>query len=332
MSFADDPELRADLPAGPRRGDRFLGPTPPPMRVDFGALSHPGKVRKNNEDHYVVARHRRSLGILKTNLPEGGFPPADDEDAYIMAVADGMGGAAAGEVASMLALRTGMEWTLGAIKWTTKVNDQEIRETLERLEEVFYYIDRALIEHAESNPKAVGMGTTLTATYTIGPEAFYVHAGDSRVYLAREGRLRQISRDHTMAQALTDLGETPADLAEIDDLRHVLINCLGGSGDGVIPEVGHFRLADGDRLLLCTDGLVNEVQDEEIARLLALHPDDPDAACRALVGLALDRGGADNITVVLGRYTALADFAHQRIVPRRGEGRGGGGPATLPDQ
>jgi PPM family protein phosphatase len=280
---------------------RFFLPPLPPVRVEFGAMSHPGKVRPNNEDHYMVLRLRRSVSVVTTNLPEGEYAPGDDEDLYAMIVADGMGGAASGEVASRQALRVGIELILRDIKWTMKFNEREEAELVEKLGMYFRLMDRALLEASRAEPRLAGMGTTLTAVCTAGPEAFVVHAGDSRAYLHRGGTIQRLTRDHTLAQDLVDSGKLPAASAAARRVGHVLTNYLGGPGGGGVAHVDRLGLADGDRLLVCTDGLTDLVGDDEIGRTLSEHP-VPDDACRALVDLALERGGRDNVTVVLGRY------------------------------
>jgi protein phosphatase len=164
----------------------------------------------------------------------------------------------------------------------------------------FSLLDRVLRSVARTHKPFFGMGTTLTVCYTTGPELFVVHAGDSRAYLYRGGELRRLTRDHTVSQEMIDAGiAEPESDAEISE-RHVLTNWVGG---GIVKaDVEQHRLADGDRLLLCTDGLTNFVPDVEIAALLNAHP-TPEDACRALVDRALDYGGFDNITVILAVYT-----------------------------
>jgi protein phosphatase len=275
---------------------RHFGPSPPPVRVTFGALSHSGLVRPKNEDHYLVFERRRTRSVLLTNLPAGFLPTADDTG-YILAVADGMGGAAFGELASMLALRSGWEQSAGAIKWTWIINEREIEELKERVEIVFRRIGQALLNQAEVQPECAGMGTTLTGAYTIGSEAFIGHVGDSRAYLYHEGRLTQLTRDHTLAQECLDAGVPVAS----HSWHHVLTNCLGGPGKYVHVDFHHLRLADGDQLLLCTDGLTDLVPSDEIASILGRHS-HPQQAAEALVQRALECGGKDNVTVVLARY------------------------------
>jgi protein phosphatase len=158
---------------------KHFGPSPPPVFVQFGALSHRGLVRANNEDHYLLIERQRSRKILATNLPPGYLPQADDT-AYVLAVADGMGGRDFGELASMLALRSAWDQAPGTIKWTWIINEREIEELKERVELIFRRMDLDLRERARLEPEYSGMGTTLTGAYTVGPEAFIGHVGDSR--------------------------------------------------------------------------------------------------------------------------------------------------------
>jgi protein phosphatase len=275
---------------------KHFGPSPPPVHVTFGALSHPGLVRPKNEDHYLVFERRRIRSVLLTNLPAGFLPTADDVG-YVLAVADGMGGAAFGELASMLALRSGWEQSAGAVKWTWIINEREIEELKERVEIVFRRIGQALLNQAQVQPETAGMGTTLTGAYTIGPEAFIGHVGDSRAYLYREGRLTQLTRDHTLAQDCLDAGLPVASRS----WHHLLTNCLGGPGGDVHVEFHHLRLTDSDQLLLCTDGLTDLVRTDEIANILGRNA-HPQEAAEELVHRALEYGGKDNVTVVLARY------------------------------
>jgi protein phosphatase len=279
---------------------KHFGPSPPPVRVAFGALSHPGLVRPNNEDHYLVIERRRTRSVLLTNLPSGALRPADDVG-YVLAVADGMGGAAFGELASALALSSGWDQAPGAIKWTWVVTDREVEDLKERVELVFRRIDEALLERARQDPACAGMGTTLTGAYTVGPEAFVGHVGDSRAYLYRAGCLAQLTRDHTMAQLARDVGLPVVDKS----WHHTLTNCLGGGGKVVRVDFHHVRLADGDRLLLCTDGLTDMVPDDEIAAVLG-RPAPPQEQAQSLVDAALRRGGNDNVTVVVAHYALVA--------------------------
>src|SRR5262249_30661434 len=157
----------------------------------------------------------------------------------------------------------------------------------ERVAEYVRRIQTALQEKARSNPKLAGMGTTWTCFYVVGSDAVLGHAGDSRAYLYRRGSLQQLTRDHTFAQELIELGMAPADTAKF---KHILTNSLGGKNQEVHPEIDHIVLLDGDRVLLCTDGLTDMATDAEIAATLQAHG-EPQAAADALIQLALDHGG-----------------------------------------
>jgi PPM family protein phosphatase len=272
------------------------------VKVDVGALSHPGKVRPNNEDHYLVVRYSRSAKTLLTNLPEGSVPERFDEVAYGLVVADGMGGMAAGEVASSLALTVGMNLSLHHPKWALRMSEDEAREYMERARQRIRQVDRVLSEKAHADPDLAGMGTTLTGGYSLGADLFLCHVGDSRAYLFRSGKLSRLTRDHTMAQALADVGLIAPDEVKTHRLHHVLTKALGSSGGEVEADMQHLELQDGDRLLLCTDGLTEMVEGARIAEALRQHEGSEDA-CRVLVDLALEGGGRDNVTVVLAHYT-----------------------------
>jgi protein phosphatase len=295
-----DPGETADFVPADEFVARFLGPPSVPMSVRVGAVSDRGLVRDNNEDHYAVIRRQRSRSVLMTNLPVEHLPQTDDY-AYVLVVADGIGGSAFGELASWTALRTA--WELGGqeAKWPMRIDEDEAEELVEKLEAYTQYIHRTILQRAASNPDLAGMGTTLTAAYTAGPDAFISHVGDSRAYLFRNGTIKQVTRDHTLAQALIDAGAPESDTK---GFQNVLTNCLGGDEGHVLTDVQHFPLHDGDGLLLCTDGLSDLVDDDEMCEKLAAI-DDPQQACQALVDLALERGGKDNITVVLARYEIM---------------------------
>jgi protein phosphatase len=276
---------------------RLFRPQAPPVRIEFGALSDRGKVRRNNEDNFVVVRRSRARSVLMTSLSDDDLPYSQ-EDAFVMIVADGMGGPAFGEVASSLALRAA--WDLASQKscWIMKLNEEEVQEIRERAEVCVQLLNRVLLEQAELNPDFAGMGTTLTCAYSMGADLVIIHVGDSRAYIIRGQEVRQITHDHTLAQDLKDVG---ADSSDTIAFRHLLTNCLGAGTSDVTAEVNFFKLQDGDQLLLCTDGLSDLVDRDEIGEVLSRHS-DPQAACQALVDQALDYGGKDNVTVILARY------------------------------
>jgi len=280
--------------------DDFHSPTPPRVEVEIGARSDIGKRRPDNQDHYLVVRRRRSRSVLATSLRDAPLDAAD-EDAYVLAVADGMGGKAFGELASQLALRTG--WDLGAaeLKWTLKATEQELGELERKARLYFELIDAAIAAHAASQPGSRAMGTTLTIFYSVSSSGFVFHAGDSRAYLWSGGQLLRLTRDHTVAQQLVDAGALPKELAATSPYRHLLTNYVGGARGDLRVDVTRIDLKDGDGVLVCSDGLTDMVAEPEIAKALAAHG-RPQPACDALIARALEAGGRDNVTVVLARY------------------------------
>jgi PPM family protein phosphatase len=291
-----------------------LKPPSSMVRVEFGAVSHTGKVRAKNEDHFLVSQLSRKQQILVTNISEDQFPEHFAEDAYSMIVADGMGGMAAGEVASRMAIATGVKLFQKSPKWGFKINKREARDLFERVNCYLKEIDLALTQRSEEDRRLFGMGTTLTASYSIGVDLFIIHLGDSRAYLYRDGKLIQLTKDHTVAQAMADAGYIAPEEVRHHNKRHVLTNFLGGHHGKVKADVRWLRLRDRDRLLLCSDGLNDMVDDESIARILGAHDQPPDAA-QTLVDEALERGGKDNVTVVVARYDvpSLRPVAAQKI-------------------
>ena len=277
------------------------------IEIDFGAATHAGKVRSVNEDAYIIYRTSRSWEKLQTSLDNEYLPGRFDEQAYGMAVADGVGGAAGGQVASKMAIRLLMSLILNAAKWALKLDNPETRETevndaKQLAEDYFRKVDQALLEYAENFPRLRGMGTTLTGAYSFGDDLFIVHIGDSRAYLFRNDGLKRLTHDQTVAQALADAGAIQQDQISTHRLRHTLTSCLGGQSSKIQMEIRHIRLMDGDRLLLCSDGLTDLVTEVEVADALRLKKESS-AACEHLLELALQKGGTDNITILLAGYS-----------------------------
>ncbi|HWY85445.1 MAG TPA: protein phosphatase 2C domain-containing protein, partial [Gemmataceae bacterium] len=200
------------------------------VEVDLGALSHQGKVRAQNEDHYLVARFGRSLEPMLTNIPKDHVPPAHAEIGYGMVIADGMGGAAGGEIASRSAIQDLVQLVLTTPDWIIHGQSPWIEQVVERMGERFREIDRLLNQRSVANPSLAGMGTTMTLACSLGLDLVLCHIGDSRAYLFRQGQLSQLTRDMTMAQELLDAGTLSPTQAATNRFRHVLTQCLGGPG------------------------------------------------------------------------------------------------------
>jgi len=219
----------------------------------------------------------------------------------LIVVADGMGGAAAGERASALAVGSIEAFVLNTFKWFLHPGGDDEEELVSELRQSLERADRTVVERALSNPAFYGMGTTLTMAYSVATDLFVVHAGDSRAYLFRDRELQQLTSDHTLVQALIDAGAISPDQASTTIGRNVVTNVIGGPSEGIFAEIHKLSLRDGDTLLVCTDGLTEPVSDDAIALVLDQHA-DPEDACTRLVDLALGQGGPDNVTAVVARY------------------------------
>jgi protein phosphatase len=283
-------------------------PRPPAEKalVDVAALSHPGHVRSRNEDICLVVRIVRSLQTVHTNMPPGFIPDRYADEAHGMLVADGVGGITGGDVASRTAVATLIRLVIETPDWIMRVGDQEVDAVMERTVSRYRRIDEELRERGLASPDLTGMGTTMTVAHNVGRNLFLGHIGDSRAYLWHSDALHQITRDHTFAQELADMGAIRADEVATHQFRNVLTRALGGLGRQVDADVQRLLLTDGDQLLLCTDGLTDMVNDADIGSVLRQSA-TPDQACKALVELALNHGGRDNVTAVLARYTFVRE-------------------------
>lgn len=272
------------------------------VNVDLGALSHQGHVRENNEDSYLVLRFGRSLENLITNLDDDLLEQSYTITGYGMLVADGMGGVAGGDIASRLALSKLVELVVDTSDWILSLKQQrDVTAVLERMTDRFMQIDSAVRREADHDFTLQGMGTTLTVAAVLGSDLLVGHVGDSRAYLLRGSTLKQLTTDHTLAQALIDAGVADPDDPASRSMRHVLTAAVGSLGQEVDPQVQRFKLERGDQLLLCTDGLTETVEDSTIAHVLQ-DSATAQSACQALIDLALAGGGNDNITVVVAKF------------------------------
>jgi len=290
-------------------GDNLHNPltrTRTPLNVDLRSATHPGHIRQNNEDSYLLMRFGRSLEKLSTNLDENLIEQNYSLTGYGMLVADGLGGLPAGELASSLALAKLVELIVDTSDWTLALKqNKDVNTVLDRMTQRFFQIDKILKEEAGGDYALRGMATTLTVAGILDNDLVLGHVGDSRAYLLRGNIFRQLTTDHTMAQALIDAGVATSDDPAPRSMRHVLTAAIGSLDDRILPQVQRFRLLAGDQLLLCTDGLTEMVDDEIIARVLR-EASSAQNACQTLIDLALAGGGTDNITILLGCFTEAA--------------------------
>lgn len=244
-----------------------------------------GRVRQSNEDAYLLAN--LSTGEKSSDPTLATWSVGDQ--GVLIAVSDGMGGAKAGEVASALSIE-GLFETMCAQAAEGRADDAaKLRSACEQTSRK--------VREAGQSPDRRGMGATLTAVLFRGPVAYIAEVGDSRAYLLRGGSICQVTRDQSYVQLLVDAGVLTPEQAEESPQKNIILQVMGQKEELQV-EVGRLEIRQGDRFLLCSDGLSNAIHAEEIQRIGAA-PTPIDAACAALVDAANQAGGADNITVVL---------------------------------
>ena len=269
------------------------------LAFEFGAASHAGLLRPVNQDHYIVVRRVRTQQLLLTNVPTEELTHLSD-DAYGMAVADGMGGQGSGELASRIAIREAWDLARHTTSWAMKLRDLNTSELSERVEAFIYMMQQAFVREREENPQFTQSGTTWTSAYLLSSFAILAQIGDSPSYLMRDGTFQRITTDHTIEQEFIAAGVSPEIAGRYS---HMLTRCLGCHAHTDRPDVHQIRLRPGDQLLLCTDGLSDMVEEKYIATCIDEAPTAQEA-CSGLISLALEAGGRDNVTAVLARSRA----------------------------
>lgn len=267
--------------------------------VDVYGLTHPGKVRKANQDHFLICSLRKLVEVHHTSLPTIDQLPLQGERlAFLAMVADGVGGGSKGETASRLALEAVTRYAADSMRAyydSDTTNDQAF---LDALQNAAMEVHANVIQKAEEDPDYRGMATTLTLWLGVWPRSYLLQIGDSRCYVMRDGKLTQISRDQTMAEELVDQGVLTRSGAINTRWAHVLSSAIGGQQTA--PVVTSMNQEWDNIGLLCSDGLTKHVSDERIAeRLRAMT--SAKQVCEDLLQDALDDGGTDNITVIVGR-------------------------------
>ena len=278
--------------------------TAPPAQLAVHAfgVTDKGKVRSANEDQFLIAELTKAMRVWQTSLPEPKLQ-VGEERAHLFLVADGMGGHQAGEHASALAVAAIEQFTLNSFKWFFGTDGSEAKKVLAQFQSAFSQADAEIAETAAAHPELRGMGTTVTMAFQLGAQLCVVHAGDSRAYLYRQHELHQLTKDHTLVADLVRTGVLQPDQAAGHHLRHVITNVIGGPEAGVKVEARALQLQEGDRLLLCSDGLTDMVTDETIAATLDVER-TPEAAAKKLLERANAGAASDNITLVVASFDA----------------------------
>ena len=266
--------------------------------IDAHGVTHPGKVRRDNQDHYLLCSLRRQIVVRGSSIPQADTVLGTESErlAAMAMVADGVGGAAKGETASRVALTGIARYVSRSLRCYYRSEEgEDFSETLQQGARECHEELRRL---AEEESEHRGMATTLTLFLSVWPRAYLLQVGDSRCYLLRNGELTQITRDQTMAQEMVDLGIMKPEQVAGTRLEHTLTSSIGGSHNQ--PTVTRFDMNWGHVLLLCSDGLTRHVSDDRIREVLRSMTSARQAS-ETLLQEALDGGGTDNITVVVAR-------------------------------
>ena len=266
--------------------------------LDVYGLTHPGKVRQNNEDHFLVCALQRRVHVYHTSLPAESIVGQTQGLAFLALVADGVGGSRAGEEASRIALEHVTRYVSQSLNcyYTSDPGDDET--FVHELEEAAMKVHAEISAESEHDKSRRGMATTLTLWLGVGSSAYLLQVGDSRCYILQDGELVQISRDQTMAEDFVDAGVISRTDAAFNRWTNVLSSAIGGPQ--AAPKVTRVSQSLGSIGLMCSDGLTRHVPDELIRERL-LNMTSARECCELLLQDALDAGGEDNITIIAGR-------------------------------
>ena len=274
----------------------------PNTKIECAGLSDIGEVRKKNQDQFLIADLHKNIHVLASSQPTMDEHLFGETMGKLMFVADGMGGAQAGEVASEMAIQSMAQFLLNSMHWLFNPSQSDIERFMDDLKLGARRSHEAVRSNAELDPECRGMGTTLTVAYLIWPMLYVLHVGDSRCYIVRNGSLQLLTKDQTLAQHLHDCGKLDGDDFEKSPYHHVLLSAIGAQGD---PDavVYKTRLLRGDKVMLCSDGLNAHLNDQEIENVLNSKAQCAEKICQELIDTANSRGGRDNITVVVASST-----------------------------
>ncbi len=279
------PPSDSHVPSSPKAAE--------PIRLRLFARTDVGQVREHNEDNFLVADlSRRSRGLLDANRAT-----ALGHQGSLFAVCDGMGGAAAGEIASQLAVDIIYEKMVEGLEETTVLPRDDLARRLVRAVEL---AGLRIFHEAKADRSRRGMGTTVTAAALVDNHLFLAQVGDSRGYILRKGELVQVTRDQSLVNQLIEAGQLTEEEAETFEHNNIILQALGTS-DTVQVDLTYVELQQGDLLMLCSDGLSGMVRPDEIRELLQSEK-DPLELCKGLTDRANQAGGHDNITVIVVQF------------------------------
>ena len=269
--------------------------------VDVRGRTDVGRIRRINQDQFLVAALHKVIDIHDTSLPAAYRERFDSgARALLFLVADGVGGGPSGERASSLTLDAIMRYVTNSMRCFYKLDQLASMDLMGELASSIMESHIAVRAASDQVPETRGMATTVTMAHVLWPRAYIVHIGDSRCYRLRGDLLTQVTHDQTVSQALVDAGAMTEEQAAVSPYSSVLTQAVGAS-DELEPALSQLELAAGDTLLMCTDGLTKHVAKDAIVRLLRQHP-TAEAASAALVDAALAGGGTDNVTALVARF------------------------------
>lgn len=271
------------------------------MLVELYAKSDVGRVRRGNEDNFLVldlSTEQTWTGADGTPAPAGLTHFDLGDKGLVLVVSDGMGGALAGDVASRMAVDSVRETLMG--QGDTPCDPQ--LDLVECLKSATHYANTAIHLKSQEDSRCAGMGATFTGAAVRGDSLDLVQVGDSRGYVIRKDQIRLATKDQSLVQQLVDVGQISESEAETHMFRNVILQALGAQSE-VTPVTGRIRLRQEDVVLLCSDGLSGKLRAEDIQHIVLNSKGDLLKACDALIDEANSRGGEDNITVVLARFS-----------------------------
>jgi PPM family protein phosphatase len=269
-------------------------PALPDGTLEIAGRTDVGLIREHNEDSFLFGDLVSGRSVTENDSPILRLEAVPS----MMMVADGVGGSASGEIASSMATSIAYgylreRWQRGGLRGTVIVADA--------LQQALFSANKAIHAHAVNNRAHHGMGTTATLALTVNGMIYFAQVGDSRAYIVRDGKALQMTKDQSLVQRMVDAGKMTPEQAEKSEHRNIILQALGPE-EAVVPELTRDRLIDNDVVVLCSDGLSNQVTSAEIAKM-ATEMKDLDSVCLALVERALETGAPDNVTVVAARFT-----------------------------
>jgi len=276
------------------------------ITVEVHATSHVGRVRKGNEDNYLLLNISGEKAWTSSQ-DDGEFVIESqrfeiDDNGVVMAVSDGMGGALAGEVASTMAVETVSEKLLDEDTDATIVDENNDHHLITKLYNATVFANYLIHQQGRSDPQFQGMGATFTGIAVTPAGADVIQVGDSRAYLVRSDKIYQVTKDQSLVQQLIDAQQISAEEAETHTLKNVILQALGAQNE-IYPVSARVTPCNNDIFLICSDGLSNKVSAGEMQQIVSDNFDKLQNACVELVTLANKNGGEDNITVVLAKFT-----------------------------